>query len=215
MKGMLFLIYRICRGSIGTLRSVLDEIRTRFLFELNHVQYESGMQANGVPIIHVAPTGSMTIGNDFRFNNGIHHNRIGRQQRCNFMVGRNARLLIGNNVGMSSTAIVCMSKVTIGDNVKLGGNVVIYDTDFHALDAQQRLDPYADAQERKNLAVELKENVFIGAHSTILKGVTIGSNSIVGAGSLVSRSIPDNEIWGGNPAKFIRQITPADTSTAA
>jgi len=215
MRGLFFLLYRIVRGSIAYLRNHADQLRTHFLFALNHVQVGKGMHSNGVPIIHVDGTGSMSIGDEFKMNNGIHHNRIGRQQRCNFMVGRNAKLCIGDHVGISSGAIVCMSRVTIGNNVKIGGNVVIYDTDFHALDAQQRLDPYADAAARKNLAVEIKENAFVGAHSTILKGVTIGKNSIVGAGSLVSRSIPDNEIWGGNPAKLIRRLTPEEASIAA
>ena len=47
---------------------------------------------------------------------------------------------------------------------------------------------------------------FIGAHSTILKVVTIGENSIIGAGSVISKSIPANEIWAGNPVKFIKNI---------
>lgn len=52
----------------------------------------------------------------------------------------------------------------------------------------------------------IEDNVFIGARCIILKGVTIGENSIVGAGSVVTKSIPANEIWAGNPAKFIRKI---------
>ena len=54
--------------------------------------------------------------------------------------------------------------------------------------------------------VEIREGAFVGAHCIILKGVTIGKEAIVGAGSVVTKSIPDGEIWGGNPAKFIRKI---------
>lgn len=54
--------------------------------------------------------------------------------------------------------------------------------------------------------VVIKDGVFIGAHCIILKGVTIGEKSIIGAGSVVTKSIPDGEIWAGNPAKFIRRI---------
>ncbi|MEI3417887.1 MAG: DapH/DapD/GlmU-related protein [Blautia sp.] len=54
--------------------------------------------------------------------------------------------------------------------------------------------------------VVIKNGVFIGANSIILKGVTIGEKAIIGAGSVVTRSIPDGEIWAGNPARFIRKI---------
>ena len=53
----------------------------------------------------------------------------------------------------------------------------------------------------------IKDHAFIGAHSLILKGVTIGKYSVVGAGSVVTKSIPDGEIWAGNPAHFIRKLS--------
>lgn len=56
------------------------------------------------------------------------------------------------------------------------------------------------------MEVCISENAFIGAHSTILKGVTIGTNSIVGACSVVTKDIPSNEVWAGNPARFIRTV---------
>jgi acetyltransferase-like isoleucine patch superfamily enzyme len=58
----------------------------------------------------------------------------------------------------------------------------------------------------KKRPVVINDNVFIGAHSTILKGVTIGKNSVIGACSVITKDIPDNEIWAGNPAKFIKSI---------
>jgi len=69
-----------------------------------------------------------------------------------------------------------------------------------------RNDKQADYNNTNQEAVIIENNVFIGAHSTILKGVRIGENSIIGACSVVTKSIPRNEIWGGNPAKFIRNI---------
>lgn len=55
--------------------------------------------------------------------------------------------------------------------------------------------------------VELCDDCFIGANTVICKGVRIGKNAIVGAGSVVTKDIPDNEIWAGNPAKFIKKRT--------
>jgi acetyltransferase-like isoleucine patch superfamily enzyme len=107
---------------------------------------------------------------------------------------------------MSSTAIVCHNKIEIGDNVNLGGNVVIYDTDFHSLNPIERLNRELDIKGTKTKPVKIGNNVFIGAHSTILKGVFIGDNSVIGACSVVTKNVPENEIWGGNPAKFIKKI---------
>lgn len=109
-------------------------------------------------------------------------------------------------MGISSTAIVCQDRVEIGNNVNIGGNVVIYDTDFHSLKPLDRLNREADVKGTKTKPVKIEDNAFIGAHSTILKGVTIGKNSIIGACSVVTKNIPDNEIWAGNPANFIREV---------
>jgi acetyltransferase-like isoleucine patch superfamily enzyme len=57
----------------------------------------------------------------------------------------------------------------------------------------------------KKAPVHIKKGAFVGAHCLILKGVTIGENSIVGAGSVVTKDIPDHEIWGGNPARLLRK----------
>ena len=54
--------------------------------------------------------------------------------------------------------------------------------------------------------VLIRQGAFIGAHSIILKGVTIGRHSVIGAGSVVTHDVPDNEIWAGNPAVFVRRI---------
>jgi acetyltransferase-like isoleucine patch superfamily enzyme len=131
---------------------------------------------------------------------------IGRQQRCYFVVDAHCELVIGDNVGMSSTAIICQNKISIGNNVRIGGGTVIYDTDFHSLSYKERISIPEDVSGIKAKEVFIDDNVFIGAHSMILKGVVIGRNAIVGAGSVVTKSIPENEIWAGNPAKFIRTI---------
>jgi acetyltransferase-like isoleucine patch superfamily enzyme len=66
------------------------------------------------------------------------------------------------------------------------------------------MDKRSDKKHAVKLKVIIEDNVFIGAHSTILKGVTIGKNSVIGACSVVTKNIPPNEIWAGNPAKFIK-----------
>ncbi len=164
------------------------------------------MSCFGLPIIAINKGGVFRIGKNFIMVNNAISNLIGRPQKCSFYVGENAILEIGDNVGMSATSIVCAEKVSIGNNVRLGGNTVIYDTDFHSLDREQRIKEKEEKSNIKNAAVVIEDGVFIGAHTTILKGVTIGQDSVVGACSVVTKSIPRNEIWGGNPAKFIRKL---------
>ena len=53
--------------------------------------------------------------------------------------------------------------------------------------------------------VHIKENAYLGAHVIVCKPVTIGKNAVVGAGSIVTKDIPDNEVWAGNPARFIKK----------
>ena len=120
---------------------------------------------------------------------------------------RGAVVEIGNNVGISSSTIVARCSIKIGDNVKIGGGTYILDSDFHSLDPEIRAsDRLTDAATAKSAPVEIRENAFIGARSMILKGVTVGRNSVVGAGSVVVRSVPDNQVWAGNPARFIKKL---------
>ena len=145
------------------------------------------------------------IGDNFRMNNVSIDNPIGIYGRCQFVVHPKAEIRIGKNVGISQSALVSHCSIVIGDNVDIGGGTLIYTSDFHSLDYKIRMSK-DDQKCKVNSPVIIEDNVFIGARSIILKGVTIGRNSIVGAGSVVTKSIPSNQIWGGNPAKFIRNI---------
>jgi acetyltransferase-like isoleucine patch superfamily enzyme len=162
--------------------------------------------SHGVPKIYISLGGKFFIGTKFKMNNRESSNPIGRFHPCSIVVGRKGVLRIGNNVGMSSTAIVCQEKIEIGNNVNFGGNVAIYDTDFHSLNSKVRINPETDRKGTISKPIKIGDNVFIGAHTTILKGLSIGDNVIVGACSVVTKNVPANEIWAGNPAKFIRNI---------
>lgn len=181
----------------------LDHLLTYFIFYANGIRFSSFV-TRGCPKVSITLGGKCEIGIRFKINNRESSNPIGRFSRCSIIVGKNGCLKIGNQVGMSSTAIVCHESITIGNHVNIGGNVVIYDTDFHSIDPKDRLNAITDRKNTKTKPVVIGDNVFIGAHSTILKGVTIGNNVVIGACSVVTKSIPDNQIWAGNPAKFIK-----------
>ena len=170
----------------------------------NGVHYSSFL-TNGVPYVMVANGGKMSIGKGFAMNNGIKGNPIGCYDRCTFFVDKGAEIIIGENVGISQSALISHCQITIGNNVKIGGGTCIFTTDFHSLDSQIRSSS-EDMHHRKCAPVVIDDNVFIGARCIILKGVTVGKNSIIGAGSVVTKSVPANQIWAGNPAQFIRDI---------
>ncbi len=186
---------------IQKLKFPIHKFITYLILRINEVEFKD-FNTKGIPYIRKV-SGKFVIGYNFRMVNSEKYNTIGRQDKCKFVV--KGILKIGNNVGISSTTIICHKQITIGNNVIIGGNTVIYDTDFHSINPQKRLDKKADQEDTKKREVIIEDNVFIGAHSTILKGTHIGKNSVIGACSVVCGYIPENEIWGGNPAKFIKK----------
>lgn len=201
---MLSLIYKAIRKVWRKTRYPMYPLMGKIIFRLNDIQYAKGLKISGIPKVDVTRRGTVKIGDNLHINSGERFNVIGRQQKTIFWV--EGELTIGNNVGMSSTALICNHKITIGNDVKIGGGTCIYDTDFHNLDPEIRKSPALDKKTSGKSEVILEDNTFIGAHTTILKGVTIGENSVVGACSLVSKNIPANQIWAGNPAKFIKEL---------
>jgi len=150
-------------------------------------------------------TSTVFVGNQCRINSGFNVNPVGGHRKTGIYVGPGANLRIGNSVGISNTTIVCMNSIEIEDHAYIGGGCQIYDTDFHSLDHKLR---GSKEDCPSNLPILLGENCFIGGHSIVLKGVSIGDGSVVGAGSVVTKSIPKNELWAGNPARFIRKLNP-------
>ena len=94
-------------------------------------------------------------------------------------------------------------QIIIGDRVTVGANSILVDTDFHPLDALARQNTPWDGG---TAPIMIEDDVFIGMGTLVLKGVTIGGRSIIGAGSVVTRDIPPDVIAAGNPATVIRKL---------
>jgi len=99
------------------------------------------------------------------------------------------------------TAISEGEGIEIGDNVLVGTAVTVMDSDFHDIEPSRRL-----TGTPKTGKVAIADNVWIGDRVTILKGTSIGKNSVVAAGAVVSGAFPENVVIGGVPAKVIREI---------
>ena len=116
-----------------------------------------------------------------------------------------AILTIGDDTGISGGSFCAALSVTIGSSCLIGADVLITDTDFHALPAaDRRYENRTDHIACK--AVVIGDNVFIGSRTIILKGVTIGRDSVIGAGSVVTKDIPPGVVAAGNPCRTIHEL---------
>jgi acetyltransferase-like isoleucine patch superfamily enzyme len=174
----------------------------------NGVVFGKKLKCHGLPLINISLDSSAEFGNNITINSGNRYNWCGRSQHTKIYVSNHGKLIIGSNVGLSSVSIWCESEIIIEDFVLIGNDVCIYDSDFHSLNFLDRRTSLLDKANTVRKNILIKKSAFIGAHSTILKGVVIGENSIIGACSTVTKSVPNNEIWGGNPAKFIKRCNP-------
>lgn len=172
-----------------------------FVFKAFNLNYKS-FHINGK--IFIRNKGEIEIGNNFRANSGKNRNPIGGDVKLRLICKKGGTITIGNNVGISNSTLVCWNSINIADNVLIGGGCKIWDTDFHSIDTHIRV--HGKDNQVKSFPIVIKKNAFIGGGSIILKGVTIGQNSIIAAGSVVTRNIPANEIWGGNPIRFIKKV---------
>ena len=102
---------------------------------------------------------------------------------------------VGNNVTVKS-GVQLWDGITLEDNVFIGPNATFTND----------LLPRSKNPDWKLQKTIIKKGASIGANATILCGITIGENAMIGAGSVVTKDVPDNEVWIGNPARFLKKI---------
>lgn len=177
----------------------------RFLFAANGIQWGKGWRLYGMPIIQKHRRSAMRFGPGFSLRSSVRSNPLGPNHPvvlCTWQAG--AVLEIGADFGMTGGSIVAAERIVIGERVVIGANTTITDTDFHPPAPRVRqLRP----QGSETAPVIIEDDVFIGMYCLILKGVTLGHGCVIGAGSVVTRSVPAGVIAAGNPARVIREIT--------
>jgi acetyltransferase-like isoleucine patch superfamily enzyme len=137
-----------------------------------------------------------------RHENRLCENAAGVSHRTALIAAESgARLLIGNYVGISGAVLYCATELIVEDHVNIGAGARIYDTDFHPLNPMERR--HQGKKQTKSAPVRICEDAFIGANAIVLKGVTVGARTIVGAGSVVTRSLPADVVAAGNPARIV------------
>jgi acetyltransferase-like isoleucine patch superfamily enzyme len=135
---------------------------------------------------------------------------------CSFSLGQKGRATVGDFTLMNGALVMAEELIEIGSYCLISWNVGIADSDFHPIDpAQRRIDAHALAPYYKDrpprppirtAPVRIADNVWIGMNAVILKGVTIGENSVVAAGSVVSKSVAPNTVVAGNPAVVVKHL---------
>ncbi|MDD6378620.1 MAG: acyltransferase [Prevotella sp.] len=156
--------------------------------------------------LRLDPLANISIGHHFNVLSGDSLNALCRNTNLCLKIENNARLTIGNYVGISGGCIWSTSSISIGDYAHVGANCLIIDGDIHNLDWKERRQDASKAIPYKKGPIIIGDDVWIGANSIILKGVRIGERSIIGAGSIVTHSIPKDCIAAGNPCRVIRNI---------
>lgn len=185
-----------------TLRIKLYPRINRMILKSHGVVFGKNIQIPS-KVLWLIRGGRITIGDNFYLSSGNGVNPIASNLQADVYVEPGAALTIGNNVGMSSTRLWIHESARIGNNVKIGGCVLITDTDAHPMDYMARR---SSNKGTKSAPVVIEDDVWIGAHCIILKGVTIGARSVIGAGSVVTKSIPADCVAAGNPCRVIKNL---------
>ncbi|QXU50482.1 sugar O-acetyltransferase [Chryseobacterium sp. D764] len=120
----------------------------------------------------------------------------------NFWCDYGYNIKVGENFYANHNLVILdCAKVEFGDNVFIGPNCSFY-TAGHPLDAKQRNEGLEYAH-----PIKVGNNVWLGGNVVVLPGVSIGNNSVIGAGSVVTKDIPDHVVAVGNPCKVVKKIT--------
>lgn len=202
------MIRRILERGTGTLRTWLVTMLSSWVFRVRCWLFGfacgKSLEVYGWVLMR-GPTGSIEIGDSVQL--------ISSSWRCSASslahpvrlrtFSRDARIVLEDGCGLNGTSITARSKVIrIGRNVLFGPDCMVLDSDFH--------EPWPPERRKTNpgfendAGVSIGENVWVGARSIILKGVTVGNNAVIAAGSVVAHPVPPDALAGGNPARVLK-----------
>ena len=181
-------------------------IINRIKFTIMNIPFGSNMRIANYINVRIGKNVKIQIGKNFGFSSGDFYNPLSRNIKGAIEIENDAKFIIKDNVGISSSCIWIYKSLYIGSRTKIGADCIIIDSDAHSLNYIERRNYKTDRPNAKSKGIIIEEDVLIGTRCIILKGVTIGARSIIGAGSVVTQNIPSDCIAAGNPAKVIKYI---------
>lgn len=117
---------------------------------------------------------------------------------------------VGKNVSLNGCWIGCQTAIAIADNCLIS-DCYLLDTDYHNLEPHLR---HAPPRAKTTAPIAIARNVWIGANATVMKGVSIGENSVIGLGSVIRKSVPPNVVAIGNPQQIVKSLDTANQPLA-
>ena len=162
------------------------------------IELGANAQVEGWPILFRVEGSKITVGKNLYLRSSPRSNFAGPSRPCYLAaVEPEAQITIGDDCGFTSTVISARLSITLGNRVMCGVNTTITDNDWHHLDPALR-------RESKGIpaaAVVIEDNVWLGMNCTVLKGVRIGRDTVVAAGSVVVSDLPPGVVAAGIPAR--------------
>lgn len=190
---------------------MLDRILDRLVSELaklyckiKHINVGEGVRFKGVPKLLKHDKAIIKFGRRTFINSSNRNYHINMHSKCKLhAVAAEAVIEIGEDCRIHGTCIHAIKGIKIGNNVLIAGNTQIIDSNGHILS----MDAPEKRLRKKDVPKEIiiENNVWIGANCIILKGAFIGEGAVISAGSVVKGEVPKHAIFGGNPAKLIKQ----------
>ena len=177
----------------------------KILLKIMKIKYGKKLLLKGMPVIFNKKGSQIEIGDNVTIKSSFLSNLVGLYSRTIIVTRTNdAKIKIGNNVGISGATIYARKEIEIGDNTLIGGNTKILDNDFHPIEVKARNN---DVKEKiLTKPIKIGKNCFIGCNSIILKGTELGDGCIVGAGAVISGKFEPNSVIVGNPGKVIKKV---------
>jgi acetyltransferase-like isoleucine patch superfamily enzyme len=179
----------------------------RCAFVYHGISWGTQWRILGMPIIQRHRSSEITLGDRLTLRSWPRTNPLVPHHPVVFATRRaGAVIRVGDGCGFTGTTFVAAARIEVGRRVQIGANTSVVDTDFHPLQPEAR---QQDFNAGAAAPIVIKDDVFIGMDSLILKGVTLGAESVVGAGSVVTRDVPPRTIAAGNPAVVVRTLPEA------